>query len=265
MITANVVNSDQTNAEMSPIDHRVVVFGTPDDPEQLHKLMMQLLDLDRVTAMQVIRALPGVIPQTLSQHTAADAAAEIRQLGLNAAAIPASDVPDLSHALQTHHLRITDETIATADSPEESPAWSWNEVAVISVGVVPSTAPGHYHSPPVLASGSSHHSWSDGLKTSAKHRPEAFVVLADGRVALRFASDEFNYEYLADRLSTSSGANFRQLVKDLVSHAGGAWVTPSTRAFLDRSPVPHYEFHSRDEFRRYTEFQTLLSSQFRDH
>ncbi len=83
--------------------------------------------------------------------------------------------------------------------------------------------------------------------------------------AYRLASDEMNFEYLQDRLNTSSSVNFRLFVKDLVDHSSDAWVTPSTRSFLDRSPMRHYEFASRDELRRYTEFQTLLSSQFGEH
>ena len=259
--SADVVKSGEVKVEAIPVSHRVVVFGVPDEPEALEHLLAALPDMDRVTARQQARLLPGIIPQSLPQHTAAMVAAEIRRLGLNAAAVPSCEVPDFSHARQTHHVRISDgafDAMDTSDKPQSSP---WNTVSVISVGVVPSTAAPGYRSSPGFSSGSSHRLWHDGVRMAAKHRPEAFLVLNDGQSVLNIASDEMNYEYLEGRLNTSSSANFRLLIRDLVAHAAKAWITPSTRAFLDRSPVPHYEFRSREDFRRYTEFQTLVSNQ----
>ena len=84
-----------------------------------------------------------------------------------------------------------------------------------------------------------------------------FLVLSDGQSAPNMASDEMNYECLGGRLATTSTANFRLLMQDLVNAATEAWVTPSTLAFLEHIPVPQSEFRSHEDFRRYTEFQTL--------
>lgn len=243
-------------------DHRVVVFGIPDDPEQLRDLIAELAEVDRVTAGQLVRNLPGVLPQILTRNAAAGLATEIRRLGLTATSIPMADAPDLSHARSTHHVRLSEQGFEVADAEDGAKSWPWSSVSLLSVGIVPSTAPPHSHPAPTLASGSSHRLWNEGIRVPARARPEALVVLNEDEHVYRIASDAMNYEYLAQRLSTSSSINFRQLVGDLVNYATDAWVTPSTHAFLDRSPMSHYEFRSRDDFRRYTEFQTLRSRKF---
>jgi hypothetical protein len=255
-MSAEVVSADGIEA-----DHRVVVFGVPDDPEELVQLVAALPGMDRFSANYVVRSLPRIIPYALDRDSAAQAASQIRDLGLTATAIPASEVPALLHAKHVHHLRVSDETLESIETEGEPHSWPWDAVTAISVGVVPSTAPNHQRPAPAAASGSSHRSWNDGARIPSKHRPEVFLVLNDGQESLRFASDEMNYEYLGERLSTSSSANFKLLVRDLVSHADKAWITPSTRAFLDRGPMRHYEFRSRDDFCHYTEFQALLGRQ----
>ena len=97
------------------------------------------------------------------------------------------------------------------------------------------------------------------MKIAAKRRPEAYIVLSDGQPTLNMASDEMNFEYLGDRLAQNSSANFMLLIRDLVCRATNALITPATVAFLEHTPVPRSEFRSHEEFRRYTEFQTVLS------
>ena len=258
-MATSIVKPSDTNDETLPVSHRVVVFGVHDDPESLEQVLTSIPDMDRTSARKLVRSLPGIIPRLLPRNAAAAVADEIRRLGLNAAAIPSCEVPDLSHAEHTHHLRITDDLLEVIDVTDAQQSWPWNAVSVLSVGVVPSNAPAHHRPTSSLSQGSSHRSWNDGVTLPAKNRAEAFVVLSVDHPALTFASDAMNYECLGDRMTGSSSANFRQLIKGLMTRSPNAWVTPSTRAFLDRSPIRHYEFRTRDEFSRYTEFQTLLS------
>lgn len=257
------VPTNETNLEKSettPIDHRVVVFGVPDENTPLKNVLIGVAGMDAATAQLTTRSLPGLLPGALSQHQAASVATSIREIGLNAVAVPALEVPSLSQARQIHHVRSGDGSLEIIDTSDRHYSCASETIQIISVGVVPSTAPGHRRPASSLAMGSSHHSWNDGVHVPPRKRPEAFIVLSTGPVLL-LASDEMNYEYLGNRKSTSSNVNFARLISDLTERAESAWVTPSTRAFLDRGPVRHYEFRSRDDFRGYTEFQTLLSGQ----
>ncbi len=258
-MSTSKVKSSAANGETLPVSHRVVVFGVHDDSESLEQVLASMPGMDRTSAKKLVHSLPGIIPKLLPRNAAAAVANEIRRLGLNAAAIPSCEVPDLSHAEQTHHLRVSDDLLEAINVSDAQQSWPWNAVSVLSVGVVPSNAPAHHRQAPSLSQGSSHRSWNDGVTVPARNRAEAFVVLSVDQPTLTFASDEMNYECLGNRMTGSSSSNFRQLIKDLMTHSPAAWITPSTRAFIDRSPVRHYEFRTRDEFRRYTEFQTLLS------
>ena len=258
-MSANIAESTDKPSHVVAAAFRIVVFRVPDDLESLEKALMALPDMDRATARLQTHLLPGIIPHSYSQDKAVGVAEEIERNGGKATAVPVGDVPDLTHAHQAHHVRITDVALQAMDTSDHLHSCPWSAVSVISVGILPSTSPSRFHSPSALSSGSSHRLWNEGIKLASKRRPEAFVVLSGGQPGLIMASDEMNYEYLGDRLSTSSSANFKLLIQDLVSRATGAWITPSTVAFLEHTPLPRSEFRSHEEFRRYTEFQTLLS------
>ena len=260
----HTTETSSKDASMSSDDHQIAVFAVPDDPEPLERLLETLPHMDRPTVRQIILSLPGLVPCALSRSEAADAAAGIRDLGVHATSIPQSDIPDVSHAVPVHHLKLSRSSLDAIGVHDEVQSWTAEEIDLLSVGVVPSTAPEHHRPAPALSMGSSHRSWNDGSHRAAKKRPEAIVVLHDDTV-LSLASDEMNYEYLGDRLSTSSGTNFASMMRDLRQLAVEAWITPSTRSFLDHAPVRHFEFHTRDDFLRYTQFQTLLRGQFGRH
>ena len=233
------------------------MFAVPDEVESLEQTLMKLPEMDRPTVRQLSLSLPGLVPSRLPRSEAAVIATEIRDLGVDATAIPVSDIPDISHAEAVHHLKVMESSLEAIDFREESRTWKGDQIALLSVGVVPSSAPRVHRTPPAVAMSSSRRSWNDGLDVTARKRPEAWVILDDG-LALQLASDEMNYEYLANRLCGSSTANFTALIRDLQELAPQAWITPSTRSFLDHAPQRHYEFRTHEEFQRYTQFHTLL-------
>lgn len=253
------------SADHESADYRIAVFSVQEDPEPLQLAIMALPEMDRATANLQSHQLPGILNSSYDRETAVSLADAIQRLGLQASAVPVGEIPDIVHVHQTHHVQLTDDSLEAMDTSEHLQACAWSAISVISVGVLPSSAPAGFHAPPTLSSGSSRRTWNEGVRVSAKHRPEAYVILSDGQPGLLLASDEMNYEYLGDRMSTSSGSNFKLLIQDLVSRATGAWVTPSTLAFLEHVPVPRSEFRSHEEFRRYTEFQTLLSRRHMKH
>lgn len=248
-------------ATLVPIEYRIAAFSVPGDMESLEEILTELPEMDRLTALQTARSLPGIIPGCCSRETAEGAVERLAEAGLKAIAVPASEIPDLLHVQRPHRILITDEALETTDLRGRTQAWSWRDLAVISVGVVPSTAPSGFRSIPLVASGSSHRSWNSSIKVNPRHRAEVWIVLRNGQPAICIASDEVNYEYLGDRIAPSSAANFRMLVEDLIQHSAMAWLTPSTIAFREHRPASHFDFRTCDDFRRYIELQFVLSHQ----
>lgn len=242
-------------------DYRIAAFSVPGDLDSLEQILTELPEMDRLTAGQTARSLPGIIPGCCSQELAERIVERLSEVGLKAIAVRASEVPDLMHVQRPHRVNITRESLETTDSRGRTQAWDWQDVAVISVGVVPSTAPSGYRSMPLMASGSSHRSWNSSMKVNPRHRPEVWVVMRTGHPAICIASDEVSYEYLGERIAPSSAANFRLLVEDLVLHSPIAWLTPSTIAFTEHQPSTHFDFRTCDDFRRYIELQFVLSHQ----
>lgn len=256
-LNENTTASDR--ATLVPDEYRIAAFSVPGDMESLEQILTELPELDRLTAQQTARSLPGIIPGRCSRELAEGVAERLAEAGLKAIAVPASEIPDLFHVQRPHRIRISDEILETTDSRGQTQVWSWQDVAVISVGVVPSTAPSGFRAVPLVASGSSHRSWNSSIKVNPRHRPEVWVVLRNGQPAICIASDEVNYEYLGDRIAPSSAANFRLLVEDLIQHSATAWLTPSTIAFMEHHPTSHFDFRTCDDFRRYIELQFVLS------
>ena len=250
-----------SGATLVPVEYRIAAFSIPGDMDSLEEILTELPEMDRLTALQTARSLPGVIPGCCSRELAEGVVERLAEAGLKAIAVPASEIPDLLHVQRPHRIRVSDEVLETTDARGRTQAWSWQDVAVISVGVVPSTAPSGFRSLPLVASGSTHRSWSSSIKVSPRHRPEVWIVLRNGQPAICIASDEVSYEYLGDRIAPSSAANFRLLVEDLIQHSAMAWPTPSTIAFTEHRPASHFNFRTCDDFRRYIELQFVLGHQ----
>lgn len=248
-------------ATLEPTQYRIAAFSVPGDMESLEQILMEVPEMDRLTAIQTARTLPGIIPGICSRELAEGIVERLTEAGLKAIAVPACDIPDLLHVQRPHRIRVTDETLETTDARGRAEVWSWQDVAVISVGVVPSTAPSGFRSMPLVASGSSHRSWNSSVKVNPRHRPEVWVVSRNGQPAICIASDEVSYEYLGERIALSSAANFRLLVADLIQHSETAWLTPSTLAFTEHHPSSHFDFRTCDDFRRYIQLQFVLSHQ----
>jgi hypothetical protein len=254
-------NATASRAMLAPTQYRIAAFSVPGDMESLEQILMEVPEMDRLTAIQTARTLPGIIPGSCSRELAEGIVERLAEAGLKAIAVPASDIPDLLHVQRPHRIRVTDETLETTDARGRTEVWSWQDVAVISVGVVPSTAPLGFRAMPLVASGSSHRSWNSSVKVNPRHRPEVWVVSRNGQPAICIASDEVSYEYLGERIALSSAANFRLLVGDLIQHSETAWLTPSTLAFTEHHPSSHFDFRTCDDFRRYIQLQFVLSHQ----
>ncbi|MCP4510299.1 MAG: hypothetical protein GY826_28325, partial [Fuerstiella sp.] len=125
-MSTSILKPNDAGGESVPVGHHVVVFDVHEDPETLERILTSMPGMDRTSARKLLHSLPGIIPRPMSRHAAAVVASSIRRLGLNAAAIPSSEIPDLCHAEHTHHLRILDDLLEVIDIDGTQHSWPWD-------------------------------------------------------------------------------------------------------------------------------------------
>ena len=239
--------------------HKVVVFEVPDDPHQLRDVLASELGVRTTEAQIQVHGLPGVLPVELPRHRAAHVASAIRDLGVGATALPATEIPQLGRCRTVHHVRCEEDRFVIMNLRGQVDSFlRWNQIDAISVGLVPRSTQQQAAPIPTLAVplGSPH----EGNNRSKVTRDNLeLLIVADGQTRmLRIDHAKENYEYLGSRISTSANVNFRRLVQDMVAKARHAVLTPATRSFLDHGLSRHYQFRSFAEMQRYTAFHLLL-------
>ena len=93
---------------------------------------------------------------------------------------------------------------------------------------------------------------------------EILIVRRDPRIAFRVVENQMNYAYLGDRLKSSAAENFPIFLADLCARADQAYLTPSTRALLERRDRSEYEFPSSQAILDYATHRLLWSWYRRD-
>ncbi len=239
--------------------HQVVVFGVPDDPHELRDVLSRELGLSHTDAQIQVHNLPGVLPDVLPTHESAKLAQAIRELGVNATAIPADQVPELSKFTTIHHLCCDQGGLEIIDLRDEiKTTVAWRDVVLLSVGIVPHRYQHRAGPVPTVATSLATSHSGEHATPVQRGSLELLVIASHPLRAFRIDHAEFNYEYLGDRMSSSGTVNFRWLIQDLVNRAASANVTPATRSFLEHGLARHYEFSSFDELRRYTIFHLII-------
>jgi hypothetical protein len=238
-------------------DHRVVVFARPDDPADLRTVLQEKLGLNSVDAGITARRIPGVLPQNLTVGQAQAVAERISALGLRCACVPASQIPDLGHALTAHHVRCVEAGLEIFSLEGEADRrWPWGHLRLISVGRVPLEKMRYWmtdarmHAAPIPP--------HDYVATGERYGLEAWLIFEKPLRGLHIDSEHMNYEYLGDRKSTSGAANFELLLADLVSLAPDAFLPESTRECLVHGPLSRYDFASTEDLQRLTVTEYLL-------
>ena len=93
---------------------------------------------------------------------------------------------------------------------------------------------------------------------------EILIVRRDPRIAFRVVENQMNYAYLGDRLKSSAAENFPIFLADLCARADQAYLTPSTRALLERCEQGEFMFPSSQAILDYATHRLLWSWYRRD-
>lgn len=229
--------SDQTarRQTMGSASFRLAVLAAPDDRDTALMVLQEVLGLNAIDAKTRLRHLPAVWPDEFSEDAAKEAAQRLQSLGVRAAAVPVTDVPDLRQARALHHVQCRGEgfvIMSIAGEPERTIGWpdlallSVAEVAGLRQESVSNVPDGVFRHAPGIA--------SVGV-TNSERGLEIWLIAVSPFQAYRIDAELMNYEYLKDRLSPSTDANFAQLVSDIRRHATNLTLTSSAQAYLSES------------------------------
>ena len=175
--------------------------------------------------------VPAVWPEEYTEEVAVAARDQLRSVGVSVCAVPASSAENL-HAQTVHHVRCTDEGFVVLSLTGEAGApLSWETLKLISVADVDGLqhrTTGAFSTDYLQTH--PHITPSDANKRT-EHGLELNLIFSDPQACYRIDAGLMNYEYLGDKLSSSTTENFKQLLVDLVRHAPAAAQTPLTEQF----------------------------------
>ncbi|MBI1310625.1 hypothetical protein GC176_04890 [bacterium] len=251
--------SDTPSATARGGDFRVAVFSRGDDIEAMAAVLSESLGLNRVDAKIHAAHLPGLLADRLTNEQAEIVVAAVRQLGVAAAAVAQSDVPQLNHPETIHRAACLDDGLEIIGlSGARSGFIAWPDLEFISVGYVPLEGAHHYapESPVVLHSAP--HEVEEQSEGVAVSGPVCWFIARNPQRIYFLNHSRMNYDYLADRKSSSAAANFSEFLTDLTGSATTAYLTPATRAILHHGSASDYLFKDAEQFKQATILQYLL-------
>lgn len=243
----------------------LVVYDAVRDPHVLAELLVDVLGLMPTDALIHARHAPGVLPDRIEPALADQLIERLKANGVGAAAVDPTELIDFHHPHVVHHVHLLKEGIeilterGTADG-----LVPWDRIAVISAGQVPLESAQRYdwNDEHLFATARrSHHE-----PHRAKLPPVMELWLIDGNDPRPFRIDQtrMNYETLGAGKVDSAAENFGVLLRRIVERAAQAYVTPSTRAYLDRASALKYTFTSTEELQHVTQWQALLAKRADD-
>lgn len=245
-------------AGSSPL-YRVVVFGAPDDPRELSQVLELTLGMHATDALVHARMAPGVSSLALPREQAERVVAGISAVGLGAEVIADADVPVLTRATVVHHASCLETGLEIIElHGRESALIAWDDVDLLSVGQIPKESSRHYQTSEMMTVTSGRRTGPSAFETPLTPGPEAWIICTRPFRPYRIDHKRMNYEYLGDRKTDSATNNFRLFIDDIIAHAQRAYLTPATRAYIERGSVADYSFDTAEELQRTTLLHLLI-------
>jgi|SRR5579864_505493 len=252
--------------------YRLVVFEAPDDPHAVRDLLCGVTGFHPTDAMRWVARTPGIWPQPLAEGEVRELLDGLYDLGVPAEAWRLDLMPNLSPLRTIHDAACLPEGLRVKGLRGEPTHWvPWDKVELISAGRIMREDEYREVTPPGWVS-----AVSTGFRALIGRAPrsarraramriprdpvgEVHIVRSDPRLAFRVIENQMNYAYLGERLRTSASENFPLFLADLCARADKAYITPSTRAFLDQKEPSDYEFASSQALLDYTTHRLLWS------
>lgn len=239
------------SASASANDHRVVVFAHVNDPHVLAELLIRVIGEHPLDAMLHARRTPAVLPVAMTADQASELVRLLGGLGLRAASIPISSLPDLENPVIVHQARFQDQGFEVLDLyGEPAELVPWDHINVLAIGEVPGEPTQHYpeQGRPAIVSAAPLPATAR-METPTSRQLELWMLTRNPQRAFCLDHRRFNYSCLGERKTESAATNFELFARALVERAGSARWTPSTHAYLTHDLHTKYEFASAEELK----------------
>jgi len=258
--------------------YRLVIFDAVDDPQVLRPMICEATGMHPTDVVQWLARAPGVWPQPLDEPMVRKLLDGLYEYKVAAEAWRADQFPDLSPPRTVHRAACLDQGLRIEGLRGEPTHWvPWDRVEMIGAGKV--TAEDEVRDvhkqrwPSAVVAGIRALALRGPRPMSRMARAhrvprdpvgEILIVRRDPRIAFRVVENQMNYAYLGDRLKSSAAENFPVFLADLCARADQAYLTPSTRALLERRDLSEYEFPSSQAILDYATHRLLWSWYRRD-
>ncbi len=232
-------------------------------PAPLAAALSPIVDRPVGELSRLFREQPWILLEDLPADRLDAVFAVLAKRRLQAKAVPMAHMPALPPALRVRNADPTPESFFLHFAEPPAPAvLKWGELHVVSVGLVAISAEesSKIYGPwgdekQFRAGGRAGIPGSVPLKSGGKAPADALLLdlIAGGTEPwrLRIDAGNFIYDYLGDRMKTTSRQNLRLLLGDIRRLAPGARFTPRTGLFLEDEPVASYKFRSLSAFESY--------------
>jgi hypothetical protein len=258
--------------------YRLVIFDVIDDPQELRGMICEATGMHPTDVVQWLARAPGVWPQPLEEHTVRKLLDGLYDFGVAAEAWRTDQFPELSPPRTVHRAACLDEGLRTEGLRGEPTHWvPWDRVEMICAGKIAVDDEFGEVQKPLWPS-----AVVAGIRAIALRKPrplerrarahrvirdpvgEVVIVRRDPRITFRVIENQMNYAYLGKRLQSAAADNFPIFLADLCARADQAYLTPSTKALLERRDPAEYEFPSSQAILDYATHRLLWSWYSRD-
>jgi hypothetical protein len=262
----------------SPARYRLVIFSAIDEPQEVRDLVCQATGMHPTDAVQALARAPGTWPQPLEEPAVRKLLDGLYEHGVAAEAWRADQFPELSPARTVHRAACLSDGFRIEGLRGEPTHWvPWDRIEEICAGRIAAHDEYRHVQPPrwpsVVVAGIRALALMKPQRSSRRSRAmriprdpvgEVVIVRRDPRIAFRVVENQMNYAYLGQRLCQSAAENFPVFLADLCARADTAYLTDSTRSFLEHRDPAEYEFPSSQALLDYATHRLLWSWYRRD-
>lgn len=217
----------------SAVKYKLAVATESVEQEQALPVLKEILGFNAIDGRNRLRHIPAVWPGEFGLSAAQTAAAKLRSLGIKAAAVPVDSIPDLRLARTLHRVACLENGFVVISlSGETEQTIPWSRVGLLSIADIIDV---HGRTEGRLPDGVFRHDpgIADLKSRPEDHGLELWILCDPPFEAFRIVADMMNYEYLKERRTSSSADNFQNLICDILQYSSGAFLTPSTRDYLN--------------------------------
>lgn len=233
----------------------------PPPIESLKRAFRSVSFLTDLDALTLGRDAFGILIKNLEAKDAANLQGALKVEGVLTEIVPEQNLPPLPPAKHVHRLNCTPDALLIYDPLGRAFPLNWNHLLIIAAGQVQLTEFRRIEKqkPSLRLHGRiSFETLPEPQYTTREEKTDRLILeLVIARAALRYSAeaDKFNYQYLGERQTKDSAANFALLVQDLTRHAPSAAINRGAYYLREQSPTP-FSYPSKNAF--YEEVTWLL-------